>query len=226
MAAAKKETATIEIKPIEIVETQIRVVGDTPLIMHCWSEKAKAMMLAAQTGRAKGKKKELRRPVADFVNSMYWISQKPQIPDEATDEKIEALFMEAIANGARFGFPATAFKQGAQAAAYRLGWVKNQMGLRGAFFLESDENGLIEILSDPPILREDLVKVGMGSSDLRYRGEFRNWSATLTVRYNKNSEYDLESIVNAINAAGFVCGVGEWRPERDGSYGMFHVAPI
>ena len=27
-----------------------------------------------------------------------------------------------------------------------------------------------------------------------------------------------------INAGGYVCGIGEWRPERDGQYGMFHVA--
>ena len=33
----------------------------------------------------------------------------------------------------------------------------------------------------------------------------------------------LEQIINIINAGGYVCGVGEWRPERDGQYGMFHV---
>jgi hypothetical protein len=29
--------------------------------------------------------------------------------------------------------------------------------------------------------------------------------------------------VNLFNVAGFAVGVGEWRPERDGSNGMFHV---
>jgi hypothetical protein len=35
-----------------------------------------------------------------------------------------------------------------------------------------------------------------------------------------------EQIVNLFNTAGFAIGVGEWRPQRDGSYGMFHVAQL
>ena len=30
--------------------------------------------------------------------------------------------------------------------------------------------------------------------------------------------------VNIINAGGYSCGIGEWRPERDGQSGMFHVS--
>ena len=37
------------------------------------------------------------------------------------------------------------------------------------------------------------------------------------------SLFILLAIINAINAGGYVCGLGEWRPERDGSYGQFHV---
>ena len=97
------------------------------------------------------------------------------------------------------------------------------MSLRGVFFIESDANGLVEIKADTPLFREDVVRVNNGGTDLRYRGEFRNWYADLTIRYNKNGNYDIDSIVNIINAGGHVCGVGEWRPERDGQYGMFHV---
>lgn len=98
------------------------------------------------------------------------------------------------------------------------------MSMRGAFFIDGDENQMIEIHSEVPIMREDMVKVGMGVADIRFRGEFRNWYADLTISYNANGQYTLEQIVNIINAGGYVCGVGEWRPERDGQYGMFHVA--
>ena len=217
MATKKAATEVIEIRPIEIKKITIRIVGDTPLIMHAWSEKAKRMMLEAQMGVAKGKKKEAKNPVDDFIRSMYWLTP---MPEDGTMESFE----EAIANGARFGFPVTAFKQAAISAAYRMGWAKDKMSMRGAFFIDSDENGMIEIHSDTPEMREDMVKVGMGTADIRYRGEFKNWYADLTISYNANGQYSLENIVNIINAGGYVCGVGEWRPERDGQNGMFHVA--
>lgn len=213
---ATKKTEVIEIRPIEIKKVTVRVVGDTPLIMHAWSEKAKRMMLEAQMGIAKGKKKEAKNPADDFIRSMYWLTQ---MPEDGTMESFE----EAIANGARFGFPVTAFKQAAISAAYRMGWAKDKMSMRGAFYIDSDENGMIEIHSDTPEMREDMVKVGMGTADIRYRGEFKNWYADLTISYNENGQYSLENIVNIINAGGYVCGVGEWRPERDGQNGMFHV---
>ena len=213
---ATKKTEVIEIRPIEIKKVTVRVVGDTPLIMHAWSEKAKRMMLEAQMGIAKGKKKEVKNPADDFIRSMYWLTP---MPEDGTMESFE----EAIANGARFGFPVTAFKQAAISAAYRMGWAKDKMSMRGAFYIDSDENGMIEIHSDTPEMREDMVKVGMGTADIRYRGEFKNWYADLTISYNANGQYSLENIVNIINAGGYVCGVGEWRPERDGQNGMFHV---
>lgn len=213
---ATKKTEVIEIRPIEIKKVTVRVVGDTPLIMHAWSEKAKRMMLEAQMGIAKGKKKEVKNPADDFIRSMYWLTP---MPEDGTMESFE----EAIANGARFGFPVTAFKQAAISAAYRMGWAKDKMSMRGAFYIDSDENGMIEIHSDAPEMREDMVKVGMGTADIRYRGEFKNWYADLTISYNANGQYSLENIVNIINAGGYVCGVGEWRPERDGQNGMFHV---
>lgn len=223
MATKVKEDAIV-ITPVEIHTATIRIVGDTPLIMHAWSEKAKRMMLEAQTGKSKGKKKPIRNRVDDFIQAAYWMSGKPEYLDDSPEDVCEAAFNESINNGATFGFPATAFKQAAMSAAYRLGWVKNQMGMRGAFFIDSDENGLVEIKSDTPVCREDMVKVGMGTADLRYRPQFNNWSAELNIKYNALGDFPLESIINALNAAGFVCGIGEWRPERDGDFGMFHVA--
>jgi hypothetical protein len=72
-------------------------------------------------------------------------------------------------------------------------------------------------------MREDMVRVGMGSADLRYRGEFKEWKTTFSIRFNKNV-LSIEQIVLLFNTAGFAIGVGEWRPEKNGSHGMFHVA--
>lgn len=216
MAAVKNEQV-IEIRPIELETVSLKIVGDTPLIMHAWSEKAKREMLEKQMKVTKTKGRDAKNPVEDFIRSMYWLTDMP------TDMSEEG-FEKAIKAGARFGFPVTAFKQAAISASYRMGWSKDKMSLRGVFFIEGDENQMIEIHSDTPIMREDMVKVGMGTADIRYRGEFRNWWAELKITYNKNGQHSLEQIVNIINAGGFVCGIGEWRPERDGQFGSYHVA--
>lgn len=213
---AQKNTEVIEIRPLEIKKVSIRVVGKTPLIEHAWGIKAKREMLEKQMKVTKTKARAAKNPVEDFITSMYWLSPMPT-------EMSEAAFNKAIADGARFGFPVTAFKQAAISAAYRLGWTKDKMSMRGAFFIDGDENQMLEIQGDPPIMREDMVKVGMGTADIRYRGEFRNWYADMVISYNANGTYALEQIINIINAGGYACGVGEWRPERDGQYGMFHV---
>ena len=215
--ATSKSVEVIEIRPIEVKRATVRIVGDTPLIMHAWSEKAKREMLEKQMKVTKTKAKAAKDPIEDFIRSMYW---KTPMPTDMT----QAGFEGAISEGAQFCFPVTAIKQAAISAAFRMGWAKDKMSMRGAFFIDGDENQMIEIHSDPPVPREDMVKVGMGTADIRYRGEFRNWYADLVVSYNANGMYSLEQIVNIINAGGYACGIGEWRPERDGQYGMFHVA--
>lgn len=221
MAGKTQEIVTI--KPIEMKTVEITIEGDSPLIMHAWSEKAKLMMLEAQQGKAKGKAKKYRNPVDEFIQSIYWLEGKPECSDGATEKECEEAFNKAIAKGAKFGFPCTAIKQAANSAAYRMGWVKNQAGLRGAYFIDSDFGDMVEIKSDAPKMREDMVRIGMGTADLRYRGEFTNWTATFKMSYNANGEFTLENLINILNAGGTVCGIGEWRPEKDGSFGRYHV---
>lgn len=243
MATKKAENTLVTIKPIEQTRMHVKIVGDSPLIMHAWDAKAKRQLLEPELGikRSKGEK-ETKDPVADFVSSMYWLTE---MPTEFNDDAVTS----AIQN-ARFGFPLTAIKQAAISAAYRMGWVKDKMSLRGAFFIEPSAEGyyagdlqinesrtkidiipnvyhrepMVEIQSDIPVIRQDMVRVGNGSADIRYRGEFNNWSAEFMVSFNKNGNYSIDHIINFLNAGGYVCGIGEWRPERDGQYGMFHVA--
>lgn len=212
--ATKQEN--IEIRPIEIKTVPIRIVGDSPLIVHAWSIKAKRQMLEAQMGKTKTKAKEKKDPFDDFINSMYWIEG---MPEESTPEA----FSDAVRDGAKWGFPVVAIKCAANSAAYRMGWVKNQMQLRGSYFLKSEFGALGEIRGCVPEMREDMVRVGMGTADIRYRGEFKEWYIDFELEYNASGEMSLEQIINCINAGGFACGIGEWRPEKDGMFGMFHV---
>ena len=216
--AKKNEAAIIEIKPINIVTTTVRIAGDTPLIMHRWSEKAKRMILEKQMKKTKSSAKEAKNPVEDFIESIYWMEGKPS-------EYTEEAFDESCRNGARFGFPVTAIKQATISSAYRNGITKDMASLRGAFFIAGEGSELLaEVKGCVPTMREDMVRVGMGVADIRFRGEFANWYMDLQVSYNANGAYTLDQIINLINVGGFSCGIGEWRPEKDGNYGMYHVA--
>ena len=63
--ATSKSVEVIEIRPIEIKRATVRIVGDTPLIMHAWSEKAKREMLEKQM-KVKDQSKSRKRPDRRF----------------------------------------------------------------------------------------------------------------------------------------------------------------
>ena len=202
---------------MQIKTVPIRIVGETPIIIHAWDEKAKRMILDKQTKATKTKGHEVRDPYKDFINSMYWLTEKPEPNPDA--------FKEAVKNGAKWGFPVGAIKQAGNAAAYRMGWVKNQMQLRGSYFLRTEYGEMAEIKGCIAEMREDTVRV-QGNADLRYRGEFKNWYMDLILEFNENGELRLEQIINVINIGGYSVGIGEWRPEHDGSYGKYHIETI
>lgn len=242
MAITSKSPVTVKIEPVEIRTMHIKIVGTSPLITHCWDAKAKRQILEKELGYSvkRSKSEEAKNPVADFAASMYWLTP---MPETLTMESVN----EAIENGAKFGFPLTGLKQSAISAAFNLHWSAKKTDLRGAFFIAPQYDGyyagelvnniqdrrvdiipnvfhlepMIEIHAEEVVMREDMVRVGMGAADIRYRGQFNNWWAEFDVNYNANGGKSVDEIASMIQAGGYVCGIGEWRPERDGQYGMF-----
>jgi len=74
-------------------------------------------------------------------------------------------------------------------------------------------------------MRTDRVTIGMGTTDIRYRAEFKEWSADVPIVFNEGV-ISLEQLVNLFKIAGFGVGVGEWRPERDGIHGTWDVEGV
>lgn len=177
---------------MNIQRFEITLVGDSSLICHRWSEKAKKEMRDKQMKRATAAR-AAKNPEEDFKQSLY-----PH-PDGG------------------YGFPTVAFKAAAVDACSQIEAI-TKVEARGAFHIDGE---LVKIEGKPE-MREDMVRVGMGTADLRYRGEFKTWKTTFTVRHNANV-LSAEQIVNLFDTAGFSVGVGEWRPQKDGSHGMFHV---
>lgn len=223
--ATKKFTA-VTIKPIREETTVIRLIGDTPLIVHKWDEKMKRMLPAGKAAYGSSditEKAEHPGMWESFINSMYWIKGKPE-------EYTEEAFLAALNNGAEFGFRVESFKQAAIDAAYTKKWIPNKKGVKGLFFIEPDavdDEGyqLVKVQGDWPVMREDVVILsGMSRTpDLRWRGQFTHWYVDLKVRYDADGIYTLQDIINMLNAGGHYNGVGEYRPEKDGQFGMYHV---
>lgn len=187
-------TDVIAIPPIEIKTYVLRIVGDSPLICHAWSKKAKQEMLDKQMGKAKAKKAP-KNPQQDYEEAFYRLDD------------------------GRPGFPTIAFKAAAVNAARQVDGLKMTF-LRGAFHTEGD----LVAIEGVPRMREDAVKIMM-TSDLRYRPEFPEWAVNLIIRLNTRA-LTLEQLIHLFNQAGFSAGVGEWRPERNGRYGMFHIEGV
>lgn len=189
------EPSVIEIPPIEVRTYVFRIIGDSPLICHAWSAKAKQEMLDKQMGKARGKK-EPKNPDQDYDGAFY------RLPDGTP------------------AFPTIAFKAAAVNAARQVEGLTMTF-LRGAFHTV----GELVAIEGTPRMREDMVRVGMGTADIRFRPEWPEWTIDLVVRLNTRS-LTLEQLIHLFNQAGFSVGVGEWRPEKDGRNGMFHVEGV
>lgn len=188
------QSVSIELPKLNLQTIEVTLIGDSPLICHAWSRKAKEQMLNKQMKKATAGK-EAKDPQRDFEESLY------KLPDGG------------------YGFPAVAFKAAAVTACTSVAGI-TKVAARQAFHVEGE---FIRILGSEPRPREDMVRVGMGTADIRYRGEFFPWYVVVTMKFNGNV-LSAEQVTNLLNTAGFGVGVGEWRPERDGSYGRFHVA--
>ena len=212
----KVELLSIQIPEIKVKKAKIKIKGDSPLIINKFSEKAKREILEKQMKKAK-KGHETKVPFADFVQSLHWITDMPKTEGREEDD-IRKDFEEALKNGAKFGFPSVGVKQSAISAAYRGGLVKNKVCLQGAFHIVDE---LIEIKGTLK-MREDYVKIPMGGADVVFRGEFETgWESEFTISYNENI-ISLEQVIQMINLGGFSVGIGDWRTEKGGNYGMFH----
>lgn len=188
---ATPKVQTVELLKLNIQTIKLRLVGDSPLIVHRWSEKAKKQMLDVQMKRAKTAR-AAKDPEQDYKDSMY------MLPDGG------------------YGFPSIGVKASAVTAAAQCDMFKTEA--RAAFHID----GEMVTIKGEPSMREDMVRVGMGTADIRYRAEFKTWSTTFALKYNANT-LSAEQIVNLFNAAGFGVGIGEWRPQKNGSFGRFHV---
>ena len=195
----KTKSVSVEVVDFSIRQVTIPIVGISPLIVHAWSEKSKRMIADKQAGKAKNKKHDIRDPHDDYEQAKHYSPQGWE------------------------GFPAAGFKAAMIRGAKMIGMVMKDT--QTAFFINADceETQLIRIHGESR-MRTDMVRVGMGASDIRYRPEYPEWYAELNIEFNEGV-VSIDQIHQLVKAAGYGCGVGEMRPEKGKfNYGRFKLA--
>lgn len=189
------------------------VVGDSPLICHAWSQKAKLEMLTKQVKATRGGR-EARDPEGDFVSSLY--------------EMREGVY----------GFPCTGLKNAIMSAAHKDKGIA-KTNVLSALFLDADmvsvrpalagaicDMPLVRLYASEPQMREDMVKVGLGlnkTASLAYRAQFTHWGIRLTGRLNIDV-LTPDALAFLVSESGISAGLGEWRNEKRGLFGAYHMA--
>jgi hypothetical protein len=199
-ATASQQAASVVIPKVAASTLRIPIRGTSPLIVHKFSQKAKQTMLDNMQGRKQPK--EPRDPDADYRASLY-------LHDDETP-----------------GLPVLAFKASTVSAARLFDKSVTMTMLRQCLFFtaewsEKEQVQLVRINGEHQ-MREDVVRVGNGGTDLRYRAMFPTWTTHVDVTYVK-SMLSRESVLSLIDAAGMGVGVGEWRPEKSGDFGCFSI---
>jgi hypothetical protein len=100
--------------------------------------------------------------------------------------------------------------------------IEKTLVRKSLFLVCADSRMVLEMDCDEPVIKEDPVRVGQGSADLRYRPYFYRWAVDLTFEIDAGL-LQVEDLLNLIDRAGFGVGVGEWRPEKGGEFGRFQV---
>jgi len=192
------EKVVIELSRLEVKRATFKIKGSTPLIVNRFPEKAQKQIEDKVTGK-NPKGKTPRKPKEEYLASLYKFS-----------------------DGKKTGFPAVGVKASMVRAGKQLGLTMTD--LRGKFHVLADDGDLIEI-KGKHAMRTDMVRLVNGSADVRYRAEYKDWGAEITIVYNINAISE-EQLAGLLQQAGFSCGLGEWRCEKSnsGSYGLFELA--
>lgn len=197
----------------------ITIEGKSPLIVNSWSATSIADMMEKQT-TAKGdklKKKERAPvdPINRFHESIHWL------PD------------------GKPGFPVAALK----ACIVRAGSDEDfkMTDLRRWFHIQGD---LLPIETEPlksPVtqmdvdyatelkkyhamgisMRRDMIKLQGMTASIAFRAQYPKWRIKATLIFSSN--IDLTTLLYLIRSAGFGVGIGAWRPECKGQFGMFDL---
>lgn len=197
--ASKTETLVISAPNIRTI--QFRIKGTSPYMQARFNHKAMQMMMDKMAGGStskKGKAREARDFDADYRAAMH-----------------------VTADGWR-GIPASAFRNACISACRIIGFKMTLAKL--SIFVEADG---LDVVDGTPLIRIEgepertdmTVRNATGVVDIRVRPMWREWSATVRIRYDAD-QFKPEDVANLLSRVGMQVGIGEGRPDSKSSAGM------
>lgn len=201
MVAAKKpaDSGEIVIRDIKRSSMTVKIIGTSPLICNRMAVKAWHELLAPRKKTAADRATTLKHdPITEFRNSPYIIDD----PKAST----------------AIGVMASGFKKAMATAAMRIGGAK-KTEISQLVYVPGE---LINVYGLPRVFLAITRSADVSRTpDVRTRCIVPEWAIELPVTWVEGT-LTASSIVNLLNAAGFVCGVGDWRQEKgSGSFGSF-----
>ena len=182
------------------------VIGVTPLIMNCFAGKTIIQMLA----------KHMNLPNHKTAKVPRELIQNARVLNELGQDCV----------------PCVAVKKAMLSATTQLKSLKKTTG-RISFFVEgqslpiafkpSQSKAAIDLGMAGIEPRMDITRCsGPGRTpDVRFRPQYNDWSLKFVIQFNSDT-LSAETIQQLVDLAGRV-GLGEWRPERDGTFGQFKI---
>lgn len=199
---AEAPKVQVTIKPPNLQTAQFEIVGNAPLVVHRFSAKTKAQMLAKMEAGSTAKKGKAR----------------------------EALDQQAAFNGARYiskdgwdGFNASAIRC-AMISACRLVGFKMTLAKLSLFVVP---DGWDRVEPQIPLIRingkarlqPDMARVETGQAYVTIRPAYDNWSAKITIRFDAD-QFTIDDVSNLLARVGQQVGICEGRPDSKNSAGM------
>ena len=193
-------------EPISIIELKrgrslFYVVGTTPLLMNRFSEKAKQQLLSPPQKKNAAERASMAKhdPIAEYRSSVY--KNRDQKRPAAIHAPSE-WFKGGLANAA-LDIPGVS-----KAKIERLVQCSPQIDLFGTPFLHF---GMVR--------NSDINR----TPDVRCRAIFPEWCCAFEVSYIANL-ISSDNVANLLAASGEIVGVGDWRPQKGGTFGQFRLA--
>jgi hypothetical protein len=189
-----------------------RLIGTTPMLVHAFGQKSFQQMLEKMVGcRADGTPLDKDREPKDLeVEYQNAISRNQRGEHAIPIRWIKAGLLTAASAGNK-QINGSALRRGV----YVLGFTSPILHPNGSKF------------SDPQC-KYDIVRVGSWSNrvpDVRARPKYDEWMVEIALRIFPD-QIPVEHVAWALDAMGKLVGLGDYRVEKDGTYGMFEIEPV